>query len=167
MPGSRCIQDLPIESDKYAMTTGSKSFIVAEAGVRGQDRAQVSLEMNSDIILQAKVSAVGCLAFLQAVEQLRNALRGPLALVRWSPSNNRHVDLLMNEIVLRLQQKWNAPHCETELCHCRRIPRAKVDEAIICGAKSAAEVALLTSAGTGCGSCRPRTEDIIAYRRTA
>lgn len=75
-----------------------------------------------------------------------------------------HVSILLRELVLKLQNRFQLPYQEAELCHCRAVPTAVVDRAIVGGCHSTLSVARTTSAGTSCGTCKLDTELLIAYR---
>ncbi|MBK7892474.1 MAG: (2Fe-2S)-binding protein [Bdellovibrionales bacterium] len=75
-----------------------------------------------------------------------------------------HAAILLRELVLRGAGRFQLPYQEPELCHCRAVPTEVVDRAIISGCHSIESVARITSAGTSCGTCKPDTEKLMAYR---
>lgn len=75
-----------------------------------------------------------------------------------------HVSILLRELVLKLQNRFCLPYQEAELCHCRAVPTAVVDRAIVGGCHSTMAVARTTSAGTSCGTCKLDTELLLAFR---
>ena len=115
------------------------------------------------------VRASGCLSFLRKVDTLRGELRKAgsirnlnLAAASTTPD---HTDLLLKEVILKAQGRWDPPYKELELCHCRAIPTAVVDQSIVgFGARTPETVTRLTSAGSACGTCRGDTIDLIRYR---
>jgi NAD(P)H-nitrite reductase large subunit len=75
-----------------------------------------------------------------------------------------HVDILINELILKLQGKWSHPYPHDEVCHCRTVSLEVVEQAIMNGARSADMVSKWTSASTACGTCRPDVEKILKFR---
>ena len=109
-----------------------------------------------------KVQWVGCSEFNHAVELL---LKGSLDPKKWPlPKGNDHCSMLIREFVLKCRGEWQIPVEDTEICHCRTVPTAVVDQAIVSGAHSPKIVSQWTTASTACGTCRPDVEKLIAYR---
>lgn len=133
------------------------------AGVKGRDEVTVDLEVSNDSITRAQVKAIGCLPFLNLINAFKPKLNGLIASLN-VPSGVDHSTLILKELILKIKGHWEFPYKEVELCHCRAIPLAKVDAAIIYGAHTVEEVARKTSAGTGCGTCRRDSEKIIKFR---
>lgn len=75
-----------------------------------------------------------------------------------------HVSILLRELILKLQNRFQLPYQEAELCHCRAVPTDVVDRAIVGGCHTTNSVARATSAGTSCGTCKPDTDSLISYR---
>ena len=144
----------------------------------GRDRVQATFTFSgsseSSPLSAIEFSGSGCGPFLQALEDFKKRV---LAL----PEKNRvingdsvfelqvsagadHSSILIRELVLRLRGSFELPYREAELCHCRAVPTAVVDRAIIGGCHTVQSVARMTSAGTSCGTCKPDTESLIAYR---
>ena len=108
------------------------------------------------------LAIVGCVAL---EDQLRDRLRAQNDVTLWSlPKATSHVDLLIRELILRARGEWQLPYLEDELCHCRSVPTAIVDQAILAGAHDCKQVSSETSASTSCGTCRPYVQQIIDYR---
>lgn len=82
------------------------------------------------------------------------------------PAGNSHSALLVRELLLKIRGEWKFPYADLELCHCRAIPAAAVDQAILCGAHTPETVSAISSASTACGTCRPDVQAILAYRLT-
>jgi NAD(P)H-nitrite reductase large subunit len=79
-------------------------------------------------------------------------------------------DVLIHEFISRLQNAPVIPYTHEELCHCRMVPADKVHQAIKQGCRDVKEIARTTLAGTGCGTCRKDTEDILisfAFKSTS
>jgi len=86
-------------------------------------------------------------------------------LKKWPmPEGATHGALLVKELLLKIQGQWSFPYPHDELCHCRTVPVAVVDQAIVAGAHTPEAVSRWTSASTACGTCRPEVEKILAYR---
>jgi NAD(P)H-dependent nitrite reductase large subunit len=51
---------------------------------------------------------------------------------------------------------------ETQICDCNGVSKARIMEAVLAGARSLGAVSDITRACTGCGSCRPEVERIVA-----
>jgi bacterioferritin-associated ferredoxin len=137
-----------------------------QAAISGRDELHLTVELDGETIRSARLSAIGCPELLALVEAWRPRLGGDrrhLAL----PEGNGHADMLMRELILKVRGEWKFPYGEQELCHCRAIPTAKVDAAIIDGAHRIETISRRTSAGTSCGACKPDIEAILNYRLRA
>jgi bacterioferritin-associated ferredoxin len=110
-----------------------------------------------------KLRALGCPELLKTVSEWRPKLKGPPK--EWPlPQGNSHPEILLREAILKARGEWQLPYQDEELCHCRVVPTAKVDAAIVTGAHSVSEVSRRTSAGTSCGTCQPDIKKMIEYR---
>ncbi|MBX3018486.1 MAG: (2Fe-2S)-binding protein [Bdellovibrionaceae bacterium] len=111
-----------------------------------------------------RLKAVGCARLLAEVRALAAISNDPST---WAlPETTDHVGLLLREFILKTQGAWAYPYADEELCHCRNVPTAVVDRAIMNGAHTGPQVSRLTNASTSCGTCRPDVECIIKYRKT-
>ena len=101
----------------------------------------------------------GCSQLQKQIENFRNA---PWP---WTPPHVQcHATALLREVIQKACKSWNPPHMNEErLCLCRNISPQRIKESIYCGAHSAEDIALRTTAGTGCGTCRPRTQELLTY----
>ena len=133
------------------------------AQVLGRDEIHIEANVQGETLSSVRLSGIGCPALLRLLAKWRPLLVGSLKALP-VPDGRDHSSILLREAILRLKGEWNFPYKEEELCHCRAIPCLRVDAAIVYGASTAEEVARLTSAGTGCGTCRRDTEEIIKYR---
>lgn len=136
-----------------------------EVSIAGRDELHLLLELEGNRILRSQLHCVGCLNLLELVSAWRSRFKGLLSEVP-VPNGSGHAEMLLRELVLKAQQRWSFPYTETELCHCRNVSTFCVDQTILGGASNAQQVADLTSAGTGCGTCRPQTEKIILFRKS-
>ena len=135
--------------------------------IEGQDELTLSYELNDKReVVSAKLSVIGCPTMMELVKKWRPLLNGGVDAIPL-PRETHHSAMLLRQLILELQGKWDFPYKEFELCHCRAIPTKKVDDAIICGAKTVRDVSRKTSAGTACGTCRPDIEKVLKYRQGA
>lgn len=138
--------------------------INVEVAQPARDRVTLSIEVRDDgDIASGSISAIGCTDLLVLVEEWRKYMRGPLAALSL-PLGDGHASMLLREAILRAKGEWDFPYKDEELCHCRAIPTAKVDAAVISGCHTVDAVKRATSASTSCGTCRPDVERVIAYR---
>lgn len=138
--------------------------IELEVGCEGRDILRLHLQLGADgLIAASRLTGVGCPDLLKILQDYRPRLSGRLSDVA-VPEGNGHASMLMRELVLRARGEWNFPYAEDELCHCRQVPTAKVDQAILSGCHSVAAVSKATSAGTSCGTCRADIERVLRYR---
>lgn len=119
-------------------------------------------------------SGSGCRPFLEALNQFKRrifllpesnrVIQGEPAFDREIPTANDHSSILIRELVMKARGVFELPFQGEELCHCRAVPTSVVDRAIVGGCHTVQSVARMTSAGTSCGTCKPDTESLIAYR---
>ncbi|MBL7688450.1 MAG: (2Fe-2S)-binding protein [Bdellovibrionaceae bacterium] len=130
----------------------------------GRDQIDVEFELEAQAIKEIKITAIsGCSGFEQAARGLMAQInRDQSWPTVWTGAD--HAAILLRELVLRAVGRFQLPYQESELCHCRAVPTEVVDRAIISGCHSIESVARITSAGTSCGTCKPDTEKLIAYR---
>lgn len=159
----------------------NQAFRQIEVLFLGRDRVQATFTFSSSSehspLANIEFKGSGCGPFLQALEDFKKRI---FAL----PEKNRvihgdetfdlqvsagadHSSILIRELVLRLRGSFELPYREEELCHCRGVPTAVVDRAIIGGCHTIQSVARMTSAGTSCGTCKPDTESLISFRLKA
>ncbi len=160
------------------MAKSSKFLKNFEVSFLGRDRAKIAIEFSNpeptSPIASFSYEASGCSPFLRALENFKLGLMklpdskrvldgSPEFDLLLSPGSD-HVSILMRELVLKAREDFLLPYKEVELCHCRAVPTEVVDRAIISGCHTTQSVARMTSAGTSCGTCKPDTESLIAYR---
>lgn len=151
-----------------------------DVGLLGRDQVRATFTFTESILNEVEFEASGCQKFLQLLAALReDILKLPHAdrdLVNPSAklseifstfNKSDHSSILIRELILRLQEKFQLPYAETEICHCRAVPTEVVDRAIIAGSHTVQAVARVTSAGTSCGTCRSDTELLLEYRLRA
>jgi bacterioferritin-associated ferredoxin len=72
--------------------------------------------------------------------------------------------LLLGELNQKIKGQFQELEPDSELCHCRGVPAANVDRAIVGGCLTIKAVSRATSAGTSCGTCQPEIQDRIESR---
>lgn len=113
--------------------------------------------------LPPKVQFKGCTELMTLMKTMKEA-HGP-DVRRWPmPEGVSHAEILLRELVLKLQGLWVYPFQEERLCNCRMVATATVDQAIVTGAHTTAVVSRQTSASTNCGTCRPTVQRLIDFR---
>lgn len=135
-----------------------------KVSIPGRDEVELQLELDGNHHIQsACLTGVGAPDLLELLAQWRAKLHGDLMTLE-PPQGHSSAAILMRELLLKAQGRWDYPYAEQELCHCRAIPTNKVDAAIVTGAHTPEKVSRLTSASTACGTCRPHVEEILEYR---
>lgn len=131
--------------------------------LKGRDYIEVELDEQNQ---QKQVRTIVCSSFYQLLSDYRQRFGDQIN--NWPlPQGLEHQELLLKELILKLQNKWDFPFKEDEICHCRSISTQKVDQAIIAGAHTPEQVSRQTTASTSCGTCRSDVEKIIQYRLNA
>ena len=138
--------------------------ILIEVSIENRDRLslQFRLDENGEIA-DARLSGSGCSDLLVLMQAMRPQLRGAMKSLAIPPGTN-HAAILMRELLLKAKGEWRFPYSDEEICHCRGISTARVDQAIIGGCHTVEAVKKATSAGSSCGTCRMDVESIIKYR---
>jgi bacterioferritin-associated ferredoxin len=144
----------------------------------GRDRVQATFTFSGSSELSQltniEFNGSGCGPFLHALEDFKKrvfalpeknrVINGDSAFDLQVSAGADHSSILIRELVLRLRGSFELPYSEEELCHCRGVPTEVVDRASIGGCHNVQSVARMTSAGTSCGTCKPDTESLIAFR---
>lgn len=133
-----------------------------KVGLKNRDHLELIWNTPQEVLTE--IQGLGCHEFLKLLSQWRTHLQKPLNQIPL-PSGEDHGSMLLREALLRAQGKWHPPYQEEELCHCRAVPYKEVDAAIVAGCHSVEAVALETSAGTACGTCRDDTFKTIEFRK--
>jgi bacterioferritin-associated ferredoxin len=136
----------------------------ARAEIPEREWLELHVQLDSDhVVKKCHFLAWGCHNLLAAAEKACMQMeKNKLSEIHWE--GTAHWDLLIKEALLRLRDEFKLPLDEDELCHCRKIPGLKVDNAIVLGAHTPERVRAWTTASSGCGTCRPNVEKIISYR---
>lgn len=125
--------------------------------IKGRDRLEVTS------LSPFKMKVIGCEELSRKLNELKTRFGSDIA--KWETLASRdHASLLINELILKLQNKWTHPYQQDEVCHCRTVSLETVEQAILCGAHSPEMVSRWTSASTACGTCRPDVEKILKFR---
>lgn len=143
--------------------TNQTETVTYKSGSSLGDQLQLELTKSGRQIVSAKLSGVGGVELLRRLADWRKILIGNLDAVDLPKGRSRSV-MLLRELILRAQGQWKFPYPEDELCHCRAVKTAVVDDAILNGCHDALQVARETSAGTSCGACKTDSEAVIRYR---
>lgn len=128
--------------------------------LENRDRIELTHSDDGNV---TSVKGTGCLELLNKIKTLKSMLPEK-ATELFVFLDQTHSSLMINEAILKAMGKWNYPYTEEELCHCRAIPLAKVDAAIVAGFHTVDEIAEQTSAGTACGTCRSNSQSCIEFR---
>lgn len=132
--------------------------------IPGREQLELSVETDAaGLIQKARLTGIGSQAFLADLSVYRKNLKGKLQDLPL-PTNHSPAGLLITEAILKLRGEWQPPYTEEEICHCRNVPLAVVDAAIVAGAHTPAKVSAWTSASTQCGTCRPDVEAYLRFR---
>lgn len=134
------------------------------ASLSNRDSVELSLEAAGSIKTLSGLQGVGCHKFLSLIKEWRQHLKSDIKTVPL-PKGEDHSAMLLREVIMKAKGEWSYPYKEEEMCHCRSIPAAIVDGAIVSGCHTVEKVGIETSAGTACGTCREDILKSIAYRK--
>ncbi len=127
---------------------------------KSEGRDEIQCESSGD---QNKVTFIGCFEFTQLVKNYRGQHGNDV--FKWpAPIGKSHSEMLLREFVLKLNEKWEYPYKDEEICHCRHVKTKTVDQAILNGAHTHELAMQWTGCSTACGTCKPDVEKIIKYR---
>jgi bacterioferritin-associated ferredoxin len=131
-----------------------------EVSLHGGDRIAVTVESDGSVIKSTSWQMIGSLELIQAAQKLKGSIKGDVLAIP-VPQGTEPAQLLLKKLILKIKGQWLDEEGDPELCHCRKIPQAHVERAIVLGAHSVEKVRLRTSANTGCGTCLPDVEKIL------
>lgn len=124
--------------------------------IAGQDRITYETDSTGKNELQVKC----CYQLSKKIEEY--SLQHGADPKLWPlPTSNDHADVLLRLFVRKINQSYQNPYPHEEVCHCRSVSAVTVEKAIINGAHSVETLALWTSAGTACGTCRVDSQKIL------
>ena len=139
--------------------------IEIEVAAPAREQLRLKLEVKSDgSIVHGELTGIGCRETLELMNEWRKLLPGALVSELVLPKGKSHSAILLRELILKAQGRWQFPYQEEELCHCRAVATARVDAAIVGGCHTVEAVRTATSANTSCGACRGDIEKVIDYR---
>ena len=91
--------------------------------LKGRDRLEVTS------LSPFKMKVIGCDSLFQKLNEMKTQFGSDAA--KWPLlKTHDHASLLINELVLKLQNNWQHPYKEDEVCHCRNISLETVEQAI-------------------------------------
>lgn len=128
----------------------------------GREEVHLEWSLEKDQLTDVSMKVIGSLPFLRYSQDIKKTLAGPLDQVPL-PVEKTSFALIWREVILKIQNKWEAPIPDGDLCHCRKVSGEKVARAIVYGAHSLNELRLRTSANTGCGTCLNDVQSILDY----
>lgn len=131
-------------------------FILIDMDVQSRSPYQSEISIKNGV-----VHVVGSLALLNQIQNLKNKFGSDP--IKWPELEKISTgdDLLLNEFILKCHGKFKLAYPHTELCHCRMVPAEKVYNAIKQGVTTIEDVCRTTLAGTGCGTCRPDSQNLL------
>jgi bacterioferritin-associated ferredoxin len=147
---------------KITSDTDTESVDIS-VSLAARDELRLRLKITNGEVVESHLSGIGCTELLEQIVAWRPFFKGPLGQLPL-PEGPGHAQVMLRELILKAQGRWNFPYKEEELCHCRAVPTKKVDDAIIGGCHTVDAVKRATSASTSCGTCRPDIENILSYR---
>lgn len=145
---------------------------------KGAD-SQSGMPLADRIIYQISSRQIQVMGCQQMMEETTNYLKKfGTDFLSWpypfSSNKNgvNHVELLWTEFLLKAaktldpktQLVWNPPCTSDEVCHCRKVSLAKIEESIFRGSTTVEMIKEKTQASSACGTCRPEVENILQYR---
>jgi bacterioferritin-associated ferredoxin len=149
-------------SELRSMATTQTYHVKVEDG----DEIHLEIHLENTHVISTKWQVIGCHQLTELAQSFR--AQAPKNIAEWTPpSGSDHASMLLRELILKVQGRWNFPYNHDELCHCRAISTRVVDRQIVMGGHRASQISRLTSAGTGCGTCRSDIEAILLYRKQA
>lgn len=132
--------------------------LVVKVEISAQDEITVSTVDSKTFELKAQVC--GGVFLLLSYYKEKYGLNPKI----WpQPTGTTHSEIILRQLISKLNGTYDHPYAHDELCHCRSVPTQTVERAIISGAHNVELVAQLTSAGTACGTCRPETQKLINF----
>jgi bacterioferritin-associated ferredoxin len=142
------------------------SLSMAKISLKIPGREQLEFDYEIDAagaLTSSRMTGVGNYSFLVYIHGYRKNLNGKLADLPL-PSGHSTAELMIAEAVLKARGEWKPTFTDEEVCHCRNVPLAVVDAAVVCGAHTPEKVSSWTSASTACGTCRPDVETHLRFR---
>lgn len=128
----------------------------------GHDEISIEICLKTRLVTSLKV--MGCVETLNYIKDLSQKFK-TLSVFEWPiPLGSSHSEMLIRELLLKVNKSWDYPYKEAELCHCRLVPTCVVDQAVLGGAHTSLQVTMATGAASGCSACQVNIDKIIQYR---
>lgn len=128
----------------------------------GHDEIMFDFDTESNLVTRLRV--IGCAETMIKLKTLKENYAGRSVLDWPVPNGTSHSEMLIRELLLKVQNKWVYPFQEQQLCQCREVPTSDVDQAILSGAHTIHQVTMATGAASACSSCSIHIERILDYR---
>lgn len=131
---------------------------LVEVNFLGRDQIIAKFDSNN-----WSLRVLGCQKLTKLIQDLNQKFGSDIT--TWTlPEGSEHESMLVRELILKAKNQWSYPYDQAELCHCRSVPTEIVDQAILAGAHSIAQIRRRTSASSACGTCQPDVEKILNCR---
>lgn len=133
--------------------------------LKNRDCIEVEFCVENNILKEFKTKIIACQNIEKEISKLKNYVGKNIEQLDL-PTGNQHYEILIRELILKMQNKWDFPYKDYELCHCRKISAEDVDQAVISGCHKVEKIREFTWANTGCGTCLGDINKILDYRLT-
>ena len=139
--------------------------VTAKAEILGREWVEFTLQLQGATVSSVQWKAQGGHKLLQLCTDLAQDLKSKdINSYKVKSDNNSSSQLLLEELVKRLNGSFETSDPEEEICHCRKIRQAVIDQMIVLGAHTPEKVMSFCTAGSGCGTCRPEVQKLIDKR---
>jgi hypothetical protein len=108
---------------KIASDSETESVDIS-VSLNARDELRLRLKISNGEIVESHLSGIGCTELLEQIDAWRPCLKGPLSQLPL-PQGPGHAQVMLRELILKAQGRWNFPYEEEELCHCRAVPTKK------------------------------------------
>ena len=137
-----------------------KTVLKARSEIPGREWVEFEISLTGGNVTSVIWHAQGCHLLLSAAEKFAHDLADQNLQNSNLKFGNHHSALMISEIYDKLLDRWVKPE-EIEICHCRKIDKSVINEAILLGAHTPEKVRAWTTASSGCGTCRPEVQKLI------
>ncbi len=136
----------------------------AKSEIPHREWVEFELTVKDGVISHVEWHAQGGTALLLASDNLAREISGQTFDKLSMPIKNKSTSELMLREVIEKITGQNVPYVDEEICHCRKINRTVIDKLIVLGAHTPEKIRSWSTAGSGCGTCRPDVEKLIKLR---
>ncbi len=137
--------------------------VKARAEIPNREWVEFEISLNPrGLVTSAIWRGQGCHALLKSADALAAQLKNK-ELDTFRHEGSGHAHMLLKEVLEKLSGTSVSKEDE-EICHCRKINRSTIDQMIVLGAQTPEKVKAWTTAGSGCGTCRPEVQKLIDER---